>query len=252
MEKAVITKEIVQKKSKMFELVKSHPDFVVDGNSVMLKDTTRTIPALLIERFGQLLENRDTDEYISLVRFWQWLCLNPNPEVVKELFDFLSRHTFKINKYGCFFAYRSVVKVEGGNSELTDFVTNSYNKIKAWKKSPKKFCVLEEKGVYSLGKMNTSSEFSKWSKGNLADLYEKIGELSGHTYTDNNTKTWDYRPNTTISMPREDGDSDKNRDCSTGFHHGNNKFGFDGFGNVRILTLINPKDVISVNWCGFQ
>lgn len=185
-----------------------------DG-SLYMKDSSWSIPSLLANKFASTY---GTEEFDSLKNFWFWLCLNPNPTVVSGLFDFLSKHTFKINKYGCFFAYRRVVSVDSKNKDYIDFVTNAYNKIKSWKKSPKNFWIYTDvDGSYNLRKLiDKSLELSDYE--NLADAYDNLGNVVGKTYTDNHTRTYDYRPNTTISMPREDCDSDGKNECSYGLN----------------------------------
>jgi hypothetical protein len=79
-----------------------------------------------------------------------WCCLNPRAEVANDLYDFLNKNSFRITKQGFFVALRNVVTLHGG-VELVQFVSNAYNKVKAvWKKSPDKYTVFLENGVYKL------------------------------------------------------------------------------------------------------
>jgi hypothetical protein len=134
-------------------------DFEIDGNSVKLAGTGRTMPQLLVERFIQIVDSYDLDpyndvtddeEYQALKRFFMWCCLNPRAEVANDLYDFLNKNSFRITKQGFFVALRNVVTLHGG-VELVQFVSNAYNKVKAvWKKSPDKYTVFLENGVYKL------------------------------------------------------------------------------------------------------
>lgn len=143
-------------------------DFEVDGNSVRLKGTSRTMPQLLVEQFIEVVYrvhktdyecsfeqlqdmlNQD-DEYLALKNFFMWCCLNPRAEVADELYRFLTENSFRITKQGFFVALRNVVTLHG-SPELVHFVSNAYNKVKAvWKKNPDNYTVfLQPDATYKL------------------------------------------------------------------------------------------------------
>jgi len=139
-------------------------DFEVKGDSVYLKGINRSLPQLLVEEFlrivnqqkyyagfGELQDRLDlNDEYQSLKRFFMWCCLNPRAEVADKLYNFLKKNSFKITKQGFFAALRNVVTLHG-STELVQFVSNAYNKVKAvWKKSPDNYHVILNNGEYRL------------------------------------------------------------------------------------------------------
>ena len=145
--------------SKLAEL----DDFTTDGDSVYLKGIQRSLPQLMVEEFLNILgryknapvENiqdaiNEDEQFQSLKRFFMWCCLNPRAEVAHELYRFLQENSFRITKQGFFVALRNVVTLHGSN-ELVQFVSNTYNKVKAvWKKSPDNYHVFLENGVYKL------------------------------------------------------------------------------------------------------
>jgi hypothetical protein len=150
-------------------------DFTVDGDSVYLTGIQRSLPQLMVEKFTEIVGrytdpngytlqsklNQD-DEYQSLKRFFMWCCLNPRAEVAHELYRFLTENSFRITKQGFFVALRNVVTLHGSN-ELVQFVSNTYNKVKAvWKKSPDNYHVFLENGEYVLV--------------HIDDMYEEIVE----------------------------------------------------------------------------
>jgi len=150
-------------------------DFTVDGDSVYLTGIQRSLPQLMVEKFTEIVGryneasaytlqsklNQD-DEYQSLKRFFMWCCLNPRAEVAHELYRFLTENSFRITKQGFFVALRNVVTLHGSN-ELVQFVSNTYNKVKAvWKKSPDNYHVFLENGEYVLV--------------HIDDMYEEIDE----------------------------------------------------------------------------
>jgi hypothetical protein len=140
------------------------PDFRVEGNTVYLAGTSRSLPQLLVEKFIEIVDRvanepsqevfsdqlMQDDEYMAHKNFFMWCCLNPRAEVAHELYRFLTENSFKITKQGFFVALRNVVTLHG-SPELVNFVSNAYNKVKAvWKKNPDDYTIFLEDGEYKL------------------------------------------------------------------------------------------------------
>ena len=140
------------------------PDFIVDGNSVYLAGTSRSMPQLLVEKFIEIVDRvkyyrgfgftpdllNEHDDYLAHKNFFMWCCLNPRAEVANELYRFLTDNSFKITKQGFFVALRNVVTLHG-SPELVYFVSNAYNKVKAvWKKNPDDYTIFLQEGEYKL------------------------------------------------------------------------------------------------------
>jgi hypothetical protein len=146
------------------ELLAVLPDFVVEGTTVYLNGTSRSLPQLLVEEFIAVVDrvgnepsqedfntqlNQD-DEYIALKNFFMWCCLNPRAEVAHELYRFLAENSFRITRQGFVVALRNVVTLHG-SPELVHFISNTYNKVKAvWKKNPGEYTVFLQDGEYKL------------------------------------------------------------------------------------------------------
>jgi len=135
-----------------------YPDyFEVRDGSVYVKGISRSLPPLLVEEFLVVISKHNplvaldhNDNFTALYNFWMWCCLNPRAEVADKLFNFLKNNSFKITKQGFFTALRNVVTIHGG-TEFVQFVSESYNKVKAvWKKSPDNYAVFLEDGQYKL------------------------------------------------------------------------------------------------------
>ena len=139
-------------------------DFIVEGNTVYLKGTSRSLPQLLVERFIQVVYKQsfytgfgnlqealnEDDNYLALKNFFMWCCLNPRAEVAHELYRFLDENSFRITKQGFVVALRNVVTLHG-SPELVHFVSNSYNKVKAvWKQNPDNYTIFIQNGEYKL------------------------------------------------------------------------------------------------------
>jgi len=127
--------------------------FEMKNNALYLKGINRTLPPLLVEEFLEVVGRHggtDNDEFNALHRFFMWCCLNPRAEVADKLFNFLKKNSFKITKQGFFVALRNVVTLHGG-TELVEFVSNAYNKVKAvWKKKPDDYLVFLQNGEYKM------------------------------------------------------------------------------------------------------
>ena len=155
----------MQALKKGIKLLADLEDFTVEGSSVFLTGTSRSLPQLLVEKFIEVVDrvgeeldypwevqvklNQD-EEYLSLKRFFMWCCLNPRAEVANELYRFLTENSFRITKQGFFVALRNVVTLHG-SPELVHFISNAYNKVKAvWKKNPDYYTIFLEDGEYKL------------------------------------------------------------------------------------------------------
>jgi len=147
------------------EILADLPDFTVEGTTVYLTGTSRSLPQLLVEEFIMVVARvshdfidgrtfhqalNEDDQYVALKNFFMWCCLNPRAEVAHELYRFLSDNSFRITKQGFVVALRNVVTLHG-SPELVHFVSNTYNKVKAvWKKNPAEYTVFLKDGEYVL------------------------------------------------------------------------------------------------------
>lgn len=146
------------------ELLADLPDFTVEGTTVYLTGTSRSLPQILVEEFIHVVDRvkyhkgfgfspavlNEDNEYTALKNFFMWCCLNPRAEVAHELYRFLSENSFRITRQGFVVALRNVVTLHG-SPELVHFISNTYNKVKAvWKKNPNEYTVFLENGEYKL------------------------------------------------------------------------------------------------------
>jgi len=163
-EKARIEAERIKSLQQGIQILNVLPDFKVEGSTVYLAGTSRSMPQILVEEFVRVVYrvsnepsqevfsdqlNQD-DEYVALKNFFMWCCLNPRAEVAHELYRFLSENSFRITKQGFVVALRNVVTLHG-SPELVHFISNAYNKVKAvWKKNPDNYTVFLQNGEYKL------------------------------------------------------------------------------------------------------
>jgi hypothetical protein len=249
-------------------------DFEIEGNSVKLAGTGRTMPQLLVEKFIELVDLYDVDpyndvtddqEYQALKRFFMWCCLNPRAEVANDLYDFLNKNSFRITKQGFFVALRNVVTLHGG-VELVQFVSNAYNKVKAvWKKSPDKYTVFLENCEYKLVHEDDLTEPTEmWDEeteeyydyeeaidhgekiGNLTELYLDLPNRHENRFTDAHTRTFDIRVGQVVNMPPQECNW-STADCAhAGLHFTADEINYVGCGDQSVLILINPMKVVGI------
>jgi len=268
----------------------SYPDyFEVRDGSVYVKGISRSLPPLLVEEFLVVISYHNplvsldfNDNFTALYNFWMWCCLNPRAEVADKLFNFLKNNSFKITKQGFFTALRNVVTIHGG-TELVQFVSETYNKVKAvWKKSPDKYTVFLQDGEYFIvhdddlhddewttcgycygeggddedGECPTcqgeggyddvvAKEYGE-KIGNLTELYMDLPNRTENRFTDAHTETFDIRVGQVVHM-----DPDKCRwntdDCGAeGLHFTSDEIHYVGCGDQSVLVLINPMKVVGI------
>ena len=259
-----LTREDIEMYSEGFELFKYLDDFYTEGNTVYLSGTNRSLPDLLVKKFIEIITRVDKvfseeslqeklnkdEEYLSHKKFFMWCCLNPNAQSAEDLYGFLEKHNMKIDKHGNFYAYRRVKTVGNDSKELVDFISNTYNKIKAvWKKSPKKFKVVTvpDSNKYELKQYDFNVEDTEYiCLGDLEYLYLNLPNMKENRYTSAHTGQEDYRVGNVISMPRNEGDDNNSISCSMGFHAASKEYDYSGFGDQDILVIINPMHVLAV------
>lgn len=265
------------------ELLKNVDELRVDGSSVYFKGIDRSLPQLMVEKLIELRHKdpymTQNDEFLSLKRFFMWCCLNPRAEVADKLYNFLMKNSFKITKQGFFAALRNVVTLHGG-TELVDFVSNAYNKVKAvWKKSPNDYTVFTKDGQFVFVHNSSLSEtfeceycngsgylddtddicdecdgsgectsYTDYGEkvGNLTALYLDLPNRAENRYTDAHTRTFDIRVGRVVDM-----DPSKCRwntdDCGAeGLHFTSDEIHYVGCGDQSVLVLINPMKVVGI------
>ena len=244
---------------KGLDVLKSFNDFVVDDYTVYIKGISRSLPQIIVEEFIAIIgaysnmgiPNDEIEKslpynesYQALKRFFMWCCLNPRAEVAHELYRFLKENSFRITKQGFFVALRNVVSL-CDDTELVDFVSNSYNKIKAiWKKDPSQYTVVRKDGQLSL--VTDVLNFEGFVEGNLTSLYLELPEMKNNRYTDDWTKTFDIRVGRPVSMPMSDCNWSTQDCAAAGLHFTADQIHYVGCGDTSMLILINPMKVVGI------
>jgi len=248
--------------AKGLELLKSFKDFEVKDSTVYIKGISRSLPQIIVEEFlaiinayselgmsneeiGESLEFNES--YLALKRFFMWCCLNPRAEVAHELYRFLKENSFRITKQGFFVALRNVVSL-CDDTTLVDFVSNSYNKIKAiWKKDPSQSNVWKDaNNFYFLQNLDFEGASNVFFVGNLTQLYLELPEMKSNRYTDDWTKTFDIRVGQPVNMPLSDCNWSTQDCAAAGLHFTADHINYVGCGDTSMLILINPMKVVGI------
>jgi hypothetical protein len=253
---ALATIEEIRKENEIvrtnFEVLKTSGEFEIEEDTVYMKTIKRSVPKLLVKRFTEVLETKGKDsiEYQSLKKFWLKCVLNPSARSAEDLYEFLENHNMKIDKHGNFYTYRRVETVSKDNNGLVNFISNAYNKVKAvWKKSPKNFRVVTvpNSNKYEMKPSDFNVEGTDYvCLGDLEFLYLHLPHMEENRYTDNYTRSYDYRVGQIHSMPRNEGSDDNGVSCGKGFHQASKAYNYSGFGDQDILCIVNPMSVLAV------
>ena len=238
---------VAEKKNLMGDLEYSQY-LTAKGSSVYLLDISElSVPEDLVEAI--LLAEKEEDEELiqSYLNFWTLVSLNPDSRCRQNLFWFLNKYGMTISRSGLFVAYRNVKIKKAGVSidpKLANFISSEYARIKfISKKSPKDYLVLKTVDGYVLTKTSCDNTI-----GNLSDLYKQLSDVEVSTvYTDGYTGKFEIKLGEIVSMPREKCDSVQENSCSRGLHvAGKTWLKENYFGDVGLMVLVNPADVVAV------
>lgn len=239
---------MVAEKKNLMEDLEYSQYLTAKGSSVYLLDISElSVPEDLVEAI--LLAEKEEDEELiqSYLNFWTLVSLNPDSRCRQNLFWFLNKYGMTISRSGLFVAYRNVKIKKAGVSidpKLANFISSEYARIKfISKKSPKDYLVLKTVDGYVLTKTSCDNTI-----GNLSDLYKQLSDVEVSTvYTDGYTGKFEIKLGEIVSMPREKCDSVQENSCSRGLHvAGKTWLKENYFGEVGLMVLVNPADVVAV------
>lgn len=261
--KSLLIPEYTKKEEEITTKIKLLDDWTdseyltVVGSSVYIKTISElTLPedlAVAIYRAELAGDKELVDTYLN---FWTLCSLNPDSRARINLFWFLNRYGMTISKSGLFVAYRNVrLKKEGSgiDTKLADFISAEYTRVKhKLKKSPKNYIVGYKEDSDDL---MISTDRSKVSKvlGMLDEMYLKLSDENvAPTYTDAHSGSFTIKIGEVVSMPREECDPIQENTCSRGLHVAGKQWleaNGNYFGNISLMVLVNPADVVAVPPC---
>lgn len=247
-------KEEVEIKTKILNDFRGSKYISVFGNSVYIKSVSElTVPEDLAIALFKAEQERDTELVQTYLNFWTLASLNPDSRARTNLFWFLKRYGMTISKSGLFVAYRNVkLKKEGSgiDTSLAKFVSEQYIRVKTkLKKSPKNYIVGYQVGLTE-DNLIIAQDKAKFKKvlGQLDILYGQLSDENvAPIYTDAHSGTFTIKIGEVVSMPREKCDSRQDQTCSRGLHVAGRQWLSQGyFGQISLMVLVNPADVVAV------
>lgn len=255
-------KEVQEIIAPIVHILSTNDNFEIEGDKVYLKGIKSiAIPSSIVAEFIRLQENLGTvkvdnsnlekitlyeEEFNALLMFTFWLLLNPIESSREDCLAFIKKNAITLTSNGLMKCYRRVVSKGSENKELVKFISDSYTKLKKWKKSPKNYFVFHNSEAETYDISLTKSSHPWKEIGNLAELYSKLGELEENLFTDAHTQSKTIKIGEIYREDEDKIDLDNKKDCSSGLHVGSKAFGFSSFGDTGVLALVNPMFVRSV------
>jgi hypothetical protein len=227
--------------------------FTTDGHYVYLGQTEIPVPESLFNLINNFIEKGYNID--AFANFWRFCLMNPNQHARDRFFEYCQTYGITITDKGYAVLYKAVNNVKRSKvfgEGLTQFVSESYLKVKRWKKSPFNYFIYKDK--YNSQLFLSDKELHNAELvGNLKDLHSNIDELveqegvafrPGHT----GQHGMDIQLGKVVTMPREECDSNIKNECSYGLHVGSFKY-VSSFGrgmDTILAVLVNPMDIVAL------
>lgn len=203
------------------------------GNSVYMLDVSElSIPEDFVSKIIEAEENGDDKELRKFKNFWTLVSLNPDSRVRNNLFWFIRKWDMRITDSGLIIAYRNAdVKSEAKYStKFSKIVINRY---------------YQEKYINHRNPHEIHGYLGNKSLGQIYD--EIVNGGDSPIYTDQHSHSTTIKLGHPVSIPREECDSDQENSCSRGLHCGAKGWLKQNyFGNVGLMVLVNPANVVAV------
>jgi hypothetical protein len=206
-----------------------YEQLVITNNGIALKEfESIPMPKLLVDKIQEFTKRKVSIQF--LINFWYKCLQNPNHVARTKLFDYLLGQNIIITKSGNFVTYRMVKDCDSKGVKLNGYFTDDRtHTMRYWPKSvcfiPRNECDEDGSKDCSRGLHTGNPKFiginiEKSSKEGLGDGY----------------KTVTYSPNEEFGY---------NGGYGTGYDKPELKFD-ESFGNVPIICIVNPANVVSV------
>lgn len=216
--------------------------YYIGDNNIYLNKTNVVLPTILLRYFSG---STDINYLNSLHNFWV-NCLNKdNYSNIEDLFVFIDNNGLTISPNGCLFLFRRVVnKSNVNNVSLFKFVMEQWKELTLKGKNTNDYYIgfSKNEGMYFISKSKDDETINT-----IEDLFrELISNSKSNNFTDNHTKTFNYKIGQTYIVDNVDNNPDNT--CSYGLHLGSIKYvkGNAWLGETIVGCLVNPRDIIAV------
>lgn len=232
-----------------------------EGDSIYWKGVSPlSMPPELVEKVVDAEKSGNTDALESYKNFWTLMSLNPDADVRRYLFWFLTKWGMRISKSGLFIGYRNADVLTNAkdkyDQEFSDFVQKNYEKLTSLGLNLNNFYVVKDyKNEYQCRLYNELDEEDS-NAINLGDAYNDLKAVNFNVknfgnedtvYTDHHSHTFQIRIGHMVTMPRSKCNCDSNVSCSRGLHLGGTTWlNQNYYGSQGLVCLCNPADVVAV------
>lgn len=215
-------------KEYIIDSIKKSQILDIRGNIVcMPRVSTVSMPEDFVLKIIKAEESGDQNEVNKYINFWSFLSLNPDSRVRENLFWFIRKWDVQISPAGFIIAYRNVALKQKANITYDNAKHTLYDFYKS--------LYIDRTKIPT----NLLKEFSNVCDGN----YDPYGNI----YTDHYSYTFSIRLGEPVRMDRELCNPNQEESCSTGLHCGAKGWlKKNNFGNVGIMVLVNPANVVAV------
>lgn len=243
-------------------VLRNHPDFVVDGDKVILKGVSLQLPPAVAATFIEILEKKAawqkgftqsqeswlehlTEQYEALKMFWIKLALNGLEQSRNDLLRFVRENDVRITSNGNLVLYRRIVSLGGKNKKLIEFVSQEYYRIKKQKKGPGNYAVYSQAdGTYV---SDTQQHIGYKYIGNLKEMYLELPEMADNTYTSaHNRGQLQIKIGGIYKIDDTNINLDNGLCAAGGLHAAAVDYNYSGFGDTPVVVLVNPSKAITV------
>ena len=222
------------------------------GESSYLKGVPTSLPQTLLDKFLEAEIAEDAKTITALTNFWILASRNPNTEARNNLYWFMDRYGIKVTESGFIIAYRLVIPFSEEET-IDESMIEAYNKLRLHILKVKK----QSLSKYDLVKNTSTGEITTIQKNKLnkegfeiIQCMSKPLEIKGvrQIFTDAYSGTIKISIGETVSIPREECDENSAVTCSRGLHGASFSWLKDNsnFGEVKIVILVNPRDITAV------
>lgn len=225
-----------------FDIIMEHYSdyFIVHNNELYVRTYDVPLSSNVINVLNTIIEGKG--DVKGLVNFIILLSLNPDKEVINDIFNWFTSGKFCITYNGNIIGYRNVDTIN--KNPLKEFASYEWLKLKRLHKNT------SNKLIIKIGendyKMIKEDDYSYYKTCEVMGTLEQVyNSAPSSIYTDKHTGKMRIELLKEVSMSRSQCDT-KREACSRGLHIANiNYYTFD-FGDTALVNLVSPYDIVAV------